>query len=82
MHHHTELGPGGTIAIRFDQMPSPEVTSRDIASELDAYCDWKVNKNFTLSFVAAFADPKEAVRQAYDRTKNFSYGMIYLAYSY
>jgi alginate export protein len=60
----------------------PEVTSRDVALELDWYMDWKVNKNFTFSFVAAFANPGKLVEQVYNRTKNFSYGMIYLAYSY
>ena len=60
----------------------PEVTSRDVATELDWTMDWKVNENFTFSFVAAFASPGKLVEQVYDRTKNFSYGMVYLAYSY
>mgnify|MGYP003693667143 CR=1 FL=1 len=51
----------------------PEVTSRDVAVELDWYLDWKVNKNFTLSFVGAFADPGALVEQANNRTKNFAY---------
>jgi hypothetical protein len=33
-------------------------------------------------FVAAFANPQQAMEQAYDRTKNFAYGMIFIAYSY
>ncbi|HVQ31160.1 MAG TPA: alginate export family protein [Vicinamibacteria bacterium] len=60
----------------------PQVTSRDVAVELDWYMDFKLNKNFTASFVGAFANPGKLVEQAYDRTKNFSYGMVYLAYSY
>jgi hypothetical protein len=60
----------------------PEVTSNDVAVELDWYMDWKVNKNFTVSFVGAFANPGKLVEQVYDRTKNFAYGMIYVAYSY
>jgi hypothetical protein len=60
----------------------PEVTSDDVAFEMDWYMDWKVNKNFTLSFVAAYANPGELVEQVYDRTENFAYGMIYIAYSY
>ncbi len=44
--------------------------------------DWQINENFTASFVAAYGDPGKAVQQAFDRTKNFSYGMIYVAYSY
>ena len=60
----------------------PQVTSKDVAVELDWYMDWKLNKNFTVSFLGAFAKPGKLVEQAYDRTKNFSYGMVYLAYSY
>jgi hypothetical protein len=60
----------------------PNVTSKDVAFELDWYCDWKLNKAFTVSFVAAYANPQAAVQQAYDRTKNFAYGMVYVAYSY
>jgi hypothetical protein len=60
----------------------PAVTAKDVAFEADWYADWKLNRNFTVSFVAAFADPGKVVRQVYDRTKNFGYGMIYVAYSY
>ena len=60
----------------------PLVTSKNVAFELDAYCDWKLNKAFTVSFVAAYANPQKFVEQAYDRTKNFAYGMVYVAYSY
>jgi hypothetical protein len=61
---------------------APGVTARDVAFEMDWYMDWKVNQNFTLSLVAAFANPGKLVEQAYDRTKNFAYGMAYVAYSY
>ena len=54
----------------------PEVTSRDVATELDWTLDWKVNENFTLSLVAAFASPGKLVEQANNRTKNFAYGMV------
>jgi hypothetical protein len=60
----------------------PRVTSKDLATELDWYMDWKLNGNFTASFVAAYADPGLAVEQALDRTHNFTYGMVYLAYSF
>jgi hypothetical protein len=60
----------------------PGVTSKDIAVELDAYCDWKLNSNFTASFVLAYANPRQAVEQAFGRTEAFTFGMIYLAYSY
>jgi hypothetical protein len=60
----------------------PEVTARDVAVELDWYLDWSLNDNFTLSAVAAVARPGEAVRQAYGRTDDFTYGMVFLAYSY
>ena len=58
------------------------MTSKDLATELDWYMDWKVNGNFTASFVAAYADPGLAVEQALDRTHNFTYTMVYLAYSF
>jgi hypothetical protein len=60
----------------------PQVTSRDVAFEVDAYTDWKVNRNFTLSVVGAFANPDLAVEQFSGRTENFRYGMVYLAYSF
>jgi hypothetical protein len=58
------------------------VTSSDAAFEIDAYADWKINANFTLSLVGAFADPGKAVQQLTGRTKNFAYGMAYVAYSF
>jgi len=58
------------------------VTSSSIATELDAYVDWKLNANFTLSFVAAYANPQAAAEQGYGRTSNFSYGMFYVAYAF
>ena len=61
---------------------APRVTSRDVALEMDWYMDWKLNKNFTVSLLGAFANPGKLVEQAYGRTKNFSYAMAYLAYSY
>jgi hypothetical protein len=60
----------------------PKVTARDVAFEMDGYMDWKINENFTLSLVGAFADPGKVVEQLYERTKNFAYGMVYLAYRY
>ena len=60
----------------------PEVTSKDLAFELDAYCDWKLNKAFTVSAVAAYASPQKAVQEAYGRTKSFLYGMVYVTYAY
>lgn len=58
------------------------VTSSNVAFELDSYADWKINKNFTLSVVAAFANPEQAAQQAFNRTSNFYYGMVYLAYAF
>lgn len=86
--HTTPTESIGTGLIYFnfslDQPASfaPGVTATNLARELDWYMDWKVNKNFTLSLVAAYGDPGKAVQQAFDRTKNFTYGMIYVAYSY
>jgi len=67
---------------QFDQPAALGATSKDIAGELDAYADWKVNANFTFSFIAAFANPGAAVEQLYGRTDNFYYGMAYVAYAY
>lgn len=58
------------------------VTEKDLAFEIDWYLDWKINTNVTASFLAAYADPGKAVQQGFDRTKNFTYGMIYLGYSF
>ena len=68
----------------FDQPRSAGrlVTDSDAAVEVDAFVDWKLNANFTLSMVGAFADPGRAVEQATGRTKNFAYGMVYLGYSF
>jgi hypothetical protein len=77
---------GGLILFKFT-LDHPEsfpgnVTSRNLAFEADAYVDWQLNDNFTLSVVAAFANPQAAAEQAFDRTKNFTYGMVFLAYHY
>jgi Alginate export len=60
----------------------PTVTDKDAAFEIDWYTDWKFNKNFTVSVLAAYADPGKAVQQLTGRTKNFAYGMVYVAYSF
>jgi hypothetical protein len=60
----------------------PGVTSKDVATELDWYCDWKANSNFTLSFIAAYANPGAAAEQAFNRTQDFVYGMVSVAYAY
>jgi hypothetical protein len=57
-------------------------TSSNVAAEFDTYADWKINKNFTLSLVGAFANPEKAAQQAFKRTNTFSYGMVYIAYSF
>jgi hypothetical protein len=59
-----------------------QVTASDVAFEIDAYTDWDVNGNVTLSFLGAFADPGKAVQQATGRTKNFVYGMVYVGYRF
>ena len=77
---------GGLILYRFlADIPAsygPGVTDRHLALEGDMYVDWKLNHNFTVSLVGAFADPGKAVQQATGRTKNFAYGMAYVGYSY
>jgi len=44
--------------------------------------DLKINKNSTLRVGGAFADPHQAAQQAFNRTENFAYGMVYIAYSF
>src|SRR6185295_8762488 len=82
----SEAVGGGLLFYKFnfDQPRSVGrlVTDSDAAVEVDAYVDWKLNANFTLSMVGAFADPGRAVQQATGRTKNFAYGMAYLGYSF
>ena len=77
---------GGLLFFKFTldhpEAAGPGVTDDDVAFETDLYVDWKLNSAFTLSLVAAYANPGEAVRQSSGRTKNFGYGMAYLAYSY
>jgi hypothetical protein len=60
----------------------PALTADDVAFELDAYLDWEINDNFSVSLIAAFADPGTAVARTSGRTRNFAYGMVYVGYSY
>jgi hypothetical protein len=64
------------------QAVAPFVTEKDVALEVDFYTDWKLNKNFLLSLVLAFANPGTAVEQATGRTESFRYGMVYIGYSF
>jgi hypothetical protein len=82
----SESVTGGLIAYDF-KLDQPAtfaegVTSTDVGAELDAYLDWKINKNFTASFVLAYADPHKALEQGYGRTSSFDYGMVYIAYAF
>jgi hypothetical protein len=82
----TDALGGGLMFYKFtfDQPASvgPGVTSSDAAFEIDMYVDWKVNSNFSVSLIGAFANPGDGVQQATGRTKNFGYGMVYLGYSF
>ena len=60
----------------------PLVTSDDVGYELDWYMDWTLNDNFIVSFVAAVAEPGDAIEQSSGRTDTFWYGMIFVAYSF
>jgi len=60
----------------------PGVTASNLAFEADWYLDWTINRTVSASFVAAFANPGDAVRQALNRTANLTYAMAYLTYSY
>jgi hypothetical protein len=76
----------GVLVFKFDvdqpRAVGPTVTVTDAALEVDAYADWELNSNFTISLVGAFAAPGEAVTQATGRTKSFGYGMAYIGYSF
>lgn len=75
----------GTGLILYDFKSDQSIAgtdSKDLATELDWYMDWTLNDNFIISFVAAFAQPGDAVEQAFDRGDDFWYGMVYVAYSY
>jgi hypothetical protein len=82
----SEALEGGVIFYKFgfDQPQSvgPDVTESDAGVEIDVYADWKLNDNFTVSLLGAFADPGTAVQQATGRTKNLTYGMINVGYSF
>ncbi len=62
--------------------PRAGVTSDEVALELDWYMDWTINDNFIVSFVAAIAEPGDAVEQSSGRTDTFYYGMVFAAYSF
>ena len=71
-----------TFSLDQPQSLGPNVFDSDVGFELDAYVDWQLNDNFTVSFLGAFADPGKAVQQSTGRTKNFTYGMVYVGYSF
>ena len=82
----TDTLSGGVIVYHF-RVAHPEtfeegVTSRQLATEADIYTDWKITERVTASIVLALADPHAAAQQAFDRTKNFAYGMVFIAYSF
>ena len=64
------------------QSVSDEERLDECSTAIDAYVDWKLNSNFSVSFIGAFAQPKAAAEQGFGRTDNFTYGMIYVFYSY
>jgi hypothetical protein len=67
---------------QLDRPESAGVTADDVAQEIDWYMDWSVNDNIIISFVAAVAEPGDAVEQSSGRTDTFWYGMIFVAYSF
>lgn len=77
---------GGLVGYDFilDQPTTfaPGVTSDEVAYELDAYLDWKINSNITASFVLAYAEPGDAVEEGLGRTESLKYGMVYVSYAY
>ena len=80
----TEAISTGLIFYDFvlDNPASAGVTSDDVATEIDWYMDWSINDHFLVSFVAAVAEPGDAVEQSSGRTDTFWYGMAFAAYSF
>jgi hypothetical protein len=82
----TEAIGAGLLLFKFSldhpRTLDPAVTADDLAFESDVYVDWKVNSAFTVSVIGAYGNPGEAIRQFSGRTKNFSYGMVYVGYSF
>lgn len=58
------------------------VASDKLALEIDIYARWTISAHFALWGVIAQADPQEAVNEAFERTKAFRYGFLYLFYSF
>lgn len=58
------------------------VLSDDLGDEINWYMDWKFSPLFSLSLVLARTSPGRAVEEAFDRTKDFKYAMVYLGFSY
>jgi hypothetical protein len=58
------------------------VLSDQLAREINWYLDWKASRLFSMSFVLARNNPGKAAEEAFDRTKDFKYGMAYLNFSY
>lgn len=87
LHLQPAAGIGcGVIGYAFEldhpQSFAAEVTSKDVAAEIDGYVDWEINANFTASVVLAYAEPGAAIEQGFGRTDPLSYGMVYLSYAY
>lgn len=67
---------------RLDVPASAGVTSDEVTREIDWYMDWSLNDHFTLTIVAAIAEPGDAVEQSSGRTDTFYYGLLFVAYRY
>ncbi len=61
---------------------APGVTAKDVAFEANWYMDWQISEHFAASVVAAYTNPGPAVQQAFDRTKNFAFGLLFLSCSF
>lgn len=86
--HTAPLENIGTGLIWFDySLHRPEsyeggVNSDDLASEINWYMDWKAMDWLNVSFVLARTNPGRAVEEAFGRSKDFKYAMVYLGFSY
>ncbi|MEJ2256207.1 MAG: hypothetical protein P8X98_04265, partial [Woeseiaceae bacterium] len=58
------------------------VTSRDLAREIDLIADWSPTDYLSITFTLANGQPDTALEEAFERTSNFRYAMIYVSLAY
>ena len=76
---------GGLMFYKFTldhpQAMGPSVTDKQAAHEIDAYADWKMN-TISREPPRRLCRSRQGCPAVLGRTKNFAYGMVYVAYSF